>query len=152
MSRTWSFYDLRDALAQPDCAVCRLTVKAADEYLESLLWESVNDPGVRHDIRQAYGFCHEHAWRLAEHRASLGATIITNDVLRSLLRATEDAQFRAPPMLSLRRTQEALDPKQPAAATAEVVAQLSPQQACLVCVEAISEKTVQGRFVSDQQQ
>ena len=136
MSRTWSFYDLRDALAQPDCAVCRLTVKAANEYLESLLWESVNDPGVRHNIRQARGFCHEHAWRLAQHRASLGATIIANDVLRNLLRAMEDAQFQTLPMLSLRRTQEALDPKQPAAATAEVVARLSPEQPCPVCGEA----------------
>jgi hypothetical protein len=136
MSRTWGFYDLRDALAEPECAICRLTAEAADQYLESLLWESVNDPEVRHDIRQAHGFCHEHSWRLARHRASLGATIITNDVLRDLLRVMEGAQFEALPILSLRRTQEALDPKQPAAATADVVAQLSPQQPCPVCVEA----------------
>lgn len=136
MSRTWGFYDLRDALAEPECAVCRLTAKAADQYLESLLWESVNDPEVRHDIRQARGFCHEHSWGLARQRASLGATIITNDVLRDVVRTMENAQFQAPSILSLRRTQEAWDPKQPAAATADVVARLTPQQPCPVCVEA----------------
>jgi len=136
MSRTWGFYDLRDALAEAECAICRLRGKAADQYLESLLWESVNDPEVRHDIRQAHGFCHEHSWRLARHRASLGATIITNDVLRDVLRTMDEAQFQALPILSLRRTQEARDPKRPAAATADVVARLTPQQPCPVCVEA----------------
>ncbi len=136
MSRTWGFYDLRDALAEPECAVCRLTAKAVDKYLESLLWESVNDPELRHDIRQAHGFCHEHSWSLARHRASLGATIITNDVLRDVLRTMANAHFRALPILSLRRTQEVRDPKRAAAATADVVAQLTPQQPCLMCIEA----------------
>ena len=136
MSRSWGFYDLRDALAEPECAVCRLTAKAAEKTLESLLWESVNDPQVRHDIRQSRGFCHEHSWSLARHRASLGATIITNDVLRNVLRTMENAHFRALPTLSLRRTQEARDPKRPAAATADLVTQLTPQQPCPVCIEA----------------
>jgi len=145
MSRTWSFYDLRDALTQSDCAICRLTAEATDQYLESLLWESVNDPEVRYDIRQARGFCNDHSWRLARHRESLGATIIMNDVLRDMLRAMADAHFQAPPILSLRRTQEALDPKQPAAATADVVAQLSARQACPACVEA---ETMERIFLS----
>ena len=136
MSRTWGFYDLRDALAEPECAICRLTAKAADQTLESLLWESVNDPEVRHDIRQAHGFCHEHSWRLARHRASLGATIITNDVLRDVLRTMEAAQFQALPILSLRRAQEMRAPERPAAATADVVTQLTPQRPCPVCIEA----------------
>ena len=68
-----------------------------------------------------------------------------NDVLRDMLRVMEDAHFQAPPILSLRRTQEALDPKQPAAATADVVAQLSAQQACPACVEA---ETMERVFLS----
>ncbi len=136
MSRTISFFDLRDALAQPDCAVCRLKANAADQYLDSLLWESVNDPGIRYIIRRARGFCNEHAWVLARKRASLGIAIITNDVLQSLIEVMQDARFQAPPVLSLRRTYEALDPKQPAAATAEMVAQLAPQARCPACSEA----------------
>jgi hypothetical protein len=131
-----SYYDLQDALAQPDCAVCRLKAKAVEQHLDSLLWEHVNDPGVRYNIRQARGFCHEHAWGLVRQRASVGVAIIMQDVLQNVLKGMEDAQFQALPILSLRRSQEALDPKQPAAATAEVVAQLAPQAPCPACVEA----------------
>jgi hypothetical protein len=136
MGRTMSFYDLRDALAQPDCAVCRLKAGAANQYLEGLLWENINDPDVRHNIRLALGFCHEHAWELARHRGSVGVTIITHDIIQNVLRMTEDAHYQTLPVLSLRRTQEALDPKQPAAATAEAVTRLLPQRPCSACVEA----------------
>jgi hypothetical protein len=145
MSRSWSFYDLRDALSHSDCAICHLSAEATEQFLESLLWESVNDPEVRDRIRQARGFCSGHSWRLARHRESLGATIIVNDVLRDTLRVMKDAHFQAPPVLSLRRTQEALSPKQPAAATADIVAQLSARQACPVCVEA---EKMEGVFLT----
>ncbi len=61
MSRTMSYYDLRDALGQPGCPVCRLTARDADRYLDGLLWEHVNDPGVRVQVREAQGFCRDHA-------------------------------------------------------------------------------------------
>jgi hypothetical protein len=136
MSRTISFYDLRDALAQPGCPVCRLKTESAEQFLGSLLWESVNDPEVRYDIRRARGFCHEHAWGLVRDDASLGVAIITRDVLQSILGTLEAASFQALPVLSLRRTHEALDPKQPRAATAELVAQLAPQAPCPACAQA----------------
>jgi hypothetical protein len=137
MSRTMSFYDVRDALASPGCVVCHLKANAAEHYLDSLLWENVNDPGVRRSIRKARGFCDQHAWELVRYEgASLGVAIIMRDVLQSVLESMEDAQFQPLPALSLRRTHEALDPKQPAAATAELVARLAPQARCPVCVQA----------------
>src|SRR5574341_1501685 len=114
MGGTMSFYDLRDALAQPGCAICRLKAQAVEQYLDGLLWESVNDPGVRANIRQTRGFCHEHAWRLVRNGASVGVAIIMQDVLQNLLKMLEGAQFQALPPLSLRRVQERLDPRQPA--------------------------------------
>jgi hypothetical protein len=131
-----SFYDLRDALAQPGCVVCRLKVEASERYLDGLLWENVNDPGVRHDLRQARGFCHEHAWKLVRNGASLGAAIILRDVLQHVLKTLKVARFETLPALSLRRTQEALDAKQPSAATAELVARLAPQSPCPGCAQA----------------
>jgi hypothetical protein len=76
MGRTMSFYDLRDALTQPGCPVCRLKADAVRRHLDGMLWESVNDSGVRHDIREARGFCQQHAWQLVEGGSSLGAAII----------------------------------------------------------------------------
>jgi len=135
MGRTTSFYDLRDALAQPGCAICRLKAQAVEHYLGGLLWEGVNDLGVRHSIRQARGLCHEHAWVLVRDGASVGVAIIMQDVLQNLLKTLEVAQFQALPPLSLRRVQERLDPGQPAAATAELIAQLSPQAPCPACTQ-----------------
>ena len=62
MNRTMSFYDLRDALVEPGCPICRLKARVAERYLDGLLWESVNDPGMRDQVRRSLGFCHEHGW------------------------------------------------------------------------------------------
>ena len=131
--QTASFYDLRDALAQPGCVVCRLKANSADRFLDSLLWECVTDPDKRQDIRQARGFCREHAWRLARAGAALGVAIILRDVLQDALRTMDKATFQATPPWSLRRVYETLDPRQQAAATAVLVSQLEPQITCLAC-------------------
>ncbi len=131
-----SFFDLRDAMAQPGCPVCRLKFDSADRFLESLLWESVNDPAKRHRIRRARGFCYEHAWSLVHAGASVGVAIIARDVLQSVLETLEDAAFDAVPSFSLRRVQETLDSKQPSAATAEVVEQLGSEAPCPACAWA----------------
>jgi len=136
MSRTKSYYDLRAALTQPGCPVCRLTASDTERYLDGLLWESVNDPGVRHTIRQAGGFCHTHAWQLVRPGALLGVAILMNDVLRATLKALEDGRFQAVPALSLRHAQESLDRSQPAAATADLVARLTAKAECPACIHA----------------
>jgi hypothetical protein len=131
-----SFFELRDALAQPGCALCRLRMDSADRFLDTLLWESVNDPARRKEIRRARGFCHEHGWVLVRATASVGVAIIARDVLQSLLNTLDDAKFRSLPPLSLRRVQEAVDSKQPSVATAGLVSRLEPEAPCLACVWA----------------
>ncbi len=133
-TQTKSLQDLSEALAQPGCALCRLRTDSADRFLDNLLWESVNDPGRRAQIRQAGGFCREHAWRLARPGAALGVAIIMRDVLQSVLQTVKGTAFQGLPLWSLRRMHETLDPEQPAAATAELVARLEPQAACPACV------------------
>jgi hypothetical protein len=133
-TRTASFYDLRDALTQPGCAVCRLKADSAERFLDGLLWESVNDPARRDEIRQSLGFCHEHSWMLARSGASLGVAIVLRDVLQSVVEATENAPFQRLPFW--RRVREALWSKQPATAMAQLVARLTPQKPCGACAWA----------------
>lgn len=135
-SRTWSYYHLREALAQPDCPLCRLRVKTARQYLDSLLWESVNDEGLRRQIRRAHGFCREHAAMLARPGSSLGVAIVSNDVLRHLLQALADASYDALPPLSLRRVREGLSAAEPASSTAVLVEQLAAEAPCPACRQA----------------
>jgi hypothetical protein len=133
MSRTSGYYELREALGEPGCALCRLEAVAAERFLDGLLYSQVNDPDLRDRLRRARGFCPDHTWQLVRPGASLGIAIVANDVLSALLKVLEGAQYDALPRLSVRRVQEALDPEQPAAATAGLVAELGPQAACPAC-------------------
>lgn len=63
-NRTIIVCDLREALARPGCPICRLNATAAERYADGLLWEHVNDPRVRKEIRCAKGFCSEHGAKL----------------------------------------------------------------------------------------
>lgn len=134
MDRTMIFYELGDALAQPGCAICRLNAGTAEQFVDGLLWENVNDPGVRARIRQAQGFCHKHSSILIRPGASSGVAILMHDVLKSVLLLMEGARFEALPALSLRRAQEHFNPRQPAAATADLVSRLTPSAKCPACV------------------
>ena len=142
MNRTQSYYDVRDALAQPGCPVCRLKARSEERYLDALLWENVNDPGIRDHVRRARGFCHEHAWQLIRPAASLGVAILHRDVLRTLLEILDGGKFQARPFLSLQRAHEALDAEQPAAATADLVARLTPQTPCPACKQGEVMETI----------
>jgi len=130
--RSRAYYDVRDALALPGCPVCRLRAAAAERMLDGILYEKVNDYGLRARINKARGFCAEHAWQLDRPGAALGTAIIYRDVLNELLRALEGARYVRRPF-SVARMRETLDEDRPRAASAGIVAALSPQAACPVC-------------------
>ena len=84
------YFDLIDACAETGCPVCRLSLKSTRRYLDGVMYEYVNDPGARDDLRAARGYCNKHAWWLTEiHGASLGVAIVYEDILRSVAGAVE---------------------------------------------------------------
>lgn len=83
------YFDLLEACAQPGCPVCRLVQQSVRRYLDSVLYESVNDPGVREGLRQARGYCYEHAWWMSTNCGqSLGVAILQRDVVEMTLEQT----------------------------------------------------------------
>jgi hypothetical protein len=88
------YFDVLEALAEPGCPVCRLGLTSVARYLDALSYESVNDPGVREQLRGARGFCNLHAWQFADLRNGLGAAIIYHDVLGALLRQVDEELAR----------------------------------------------------------
>jgi len=80
-SRHMAYHDLREAFAEPGCAVCRLVANAVDRYFRTLLHERVNDPGVRERLRASFGFCREHSWQLQRRGDPLGISILWRDLL-----------------------------------------------------------------------
>jgi hypothetical protein len=145
VGQTKSYYDLRDALAEKGCPVCRLKAREGERYLDSILYEKVNDPGIRRDVRQARGFCHRHAWQLVRPSASLGVAILHRDVVNTVLQALGKARFEGPSLLSLQRIHESLDSDEPAAATANLVNRLEPRQPCPACQQEEAMETIYVR-------
>jgi hypothetical protein len=66
MPHDLTYIELKDALAQPGCALCRLGERYGQTYLRWLLLERVNDLTTRITLAQSWGFCVSHAWMLQE--------------------------------------------------------------------------------------
>ncbi|MCZ7567406.1 MAG: DUF6062 family protein [Ardenticatenaceae bacterium] len=84
-SKHTPYFNLLDALKAPGCALCRLGQRAAAQYLEAILYESVNDAGTQHTLTKAHGLCPTHSEHLLRLRDSLGTAILYNAVLGHLL-------------------------------------------------------------------
>jgi len=84
------FYKLLDAMKAPGCPICRRLVEENRRSIESFLYESVNDPALRDEIRKDRGFCHRHSWQLARFGDALGSAILFRDVLSTSLQLIED--------------------------------------------------------------
>lgn len=131
MTKSAGYYDLRQAFAEPGCALCRLLAQSADSYIDSMLWELVNDPELRLELNRTRGYCREHSWLLVRYGASLGAAIMMKDIIDTLLRVADTGQFE-PSSFSLRQL---FNPGQPGAGTAKLTADLAAQGPCPVCVK-----------------
>jgi hypothetical protein len=75
-ARHMPYFVLLEALQQPGCALCRLLSSDTRRYLDGLLYESVNDSGFRNVWLTSRGFCHRHAWMMAESANGLGLGIL----------------------------------------------------------------------------
>ena len=82
----FGFFQLLDACAETGCPACRLVEDDGRRYLDSLVYEQVNDPDTRRRIRAAWGFCNWHTWMLLETaNAPSGAAILYEDLVRVVL-------------------------------------------------------------------
>jgi len=95
------FFELRDALAGSECAMCALLRRSLRRYLDAISYEGVGDERTRAVIRAARGFCAEHGRMLRASRDALGTAIVHRDVLGTLTAQLAEAR-RQPPSLEAR--------------------------------------------------
>src|SRR5260221_14666502 len=88
------YFELRDSLGRPGCAVCALALRSMRRYFATLGYESVNDPGIRSAVRAARGFCEVHGRMLREAHDALGTAIIHRDVLTVVADALGGTVYR----------------------------------------------------------
>ena len=121
------YRELREALDAPGCALCYLTVSSAVRYIDTLLWQMVNEPDVRAALNAARGYCNFHAWMLPRRGGALGVAILMHGITKTLLDATDQTPAKNRSAWDvLRRNANTLDPAQLADA-------LEPQAPCPIC-------------------
>ncbi len=80
--------DLKRFMAQePGCPVCHYEQQAGAHFLDGLLYESVNDFGLRQQLTRSLGFCAYHSWvSLTIPGTRLGTAIIEQAMLKEAIR------------------------------------------------------------------
>ena len=127
------YVQLKEALAQPGCAFCRLLTNAADSYIDSILWEMVNDPRTREELNAARGYCHQHAWLMAREGSALGVAIILNDIIQTELNVLKNRKSGA--AASLGKFLPSLDISRVQPEMVKLANVLGPQSTCPACVK-----------------
>lgn len=118
MSSNTHYADLIEAMAQPHCPVCRLVQRDVARYINSLLYEYVNDYDTNAGFRAGRGLCGTHSWQMHETRGSaLGVAILFHAALDEVLRVDLDNTSRGNGglggLLGRSKTPKDLDPTGP---------------------------------------
>jgi hypothetical protein len=125
--------ELIAACQQPGCPLCRLVQAGVYHYLQNLFYESVNDIGLRQQLRRSLGFCSQHARDSLQPGVgdALGVSIIYNDVFTNLLRRLPEAGRSTPSQANLfsrLRVNRSIT-----ASVQQLLDVLEPQAACPAC-------------------
>ncbi len=126
MPREKTYELIREALAKPGCAVCRLGTESVQRYLAGFMYEDVTDVGLRAKMRTAQGFCRDHAAQAILVRDSLGLAIIYQDFLGSVRKEINEA-LPAPRLPSPGILRRAPAPGR------QIAQRIAPQRACPAC-------------------
>ena len=81
--------DLKRALGQRGCPICRLQTETEERYLGHVLWENVNDLATRARFLPSWGYCARHArllgkLELKEYGDALGTAIMYESLIQQL--------------------------------------------------------------------
>ena len=82
--------DIKLAMREPGCPICRLRQRTEKRYLLGILRENVNDSATRAKISRSWGFCPKHGWQLQHLEEDiwhdgLGNAIIYQDLTRQVI-------------------------------------------------------------------
>jgi hypothetical protein len=85
-----SYHALVEALDEDGCPFCTLITGALERYFRTVLYEQVNDIGIRAKLRESQGYCAAHGEMLRQARSVLGSAIIHRDIVNTLARLLEE--------------------------------------------------------------
>ncbi len=89
------YMKLTDAFKKEGCAICRRINEATFNYVDSLLYENVNDPATREKLKASLGLCVKHSELLFKIGDVLGTAIIYKDILNVFLNDLTNKPFNS---------------------------------------------------------
>jgi hypothetical protein len=132
--------DLKIALRQPGCPICRACREVETRYLRNLLRENVNDMGTRVRISESLGFCSRHAWQLLymeiqDWVVPLGSSIIYEDLVGQVLHKIQNVISDMTGSMRESRWQRMVNRARARSMDAEPNKDvlLTPQKLCRIC-------------------
>lgn len=136
MEKHTAYYELVDKLAESGCVICRLTLHAVQQFIDSLVYEYANKPPTHKRVRQARGFCNLHAWQLGDQRgavtdlAILGRTALKSslEVLQSMAEPTSES-----PAGAIQQLRAALRSNSGRPDVERIAQALEPTAECPIC-------------------
>jgi hypothetical protein len=128
-------YKLLDACRERDCPLCRVEQNTVERYIENQLYENVNSPRWRENLRSSLGFCQMHAWLAVDRRLgdALGLSIIYRDLFNSILKQMEEGSVAPHPARNWPVAIRQL-PEGTRKATERTLLSITPGKRCPVCV------------------
>jgi hypothetical protein len=137
------YFELVDAQKLAGCPICRLIYKAADRYLDGILYEAVLDPSVRTKLKRSRGFCAQHVEVLSRKPGrALGIALIYRDTIRALADIAAQGHFEHDDSLARKLRRRAPGGR----ALAE---KLAAEQSCPACtVGHDAERTYVGLLLT----
>ena len=95
-----TYQQLQLILAEGGCPICFLGQQAARAYLDNLLWESVNDSGIRESLVASLGFCGRHSRELLTFSGErVGVAILQRAILQAAVKRVEQSAAAQPTLV-----------------------------------------------------
>lgn len=159
-SNSYSYFEIIDACKEPDCPVCSLGHAAARRNVNTLIYEGVNDYGLRATLRESLGYCHEHAWMLPEagESAALGIAIVHRDLLNTVRQLLDKVAYDQSQKRQLRSfVADAISPDDKTARTSNSARYLTTKAPCPACnnrdkIEELALKSIIDALKKDDEQ
>jgi len=138
------YYTVLEAIQHAKgCPLCFLETEASRRYLEGVLYEFVNDPGVRRDLARSNGYCHRHAHALAAFRSGFGTAILYQDQIRLFLEFMD--ALRAPVAKIVRKPAAIAWAKRALCPACRLESE-SRERHVSILIEGISDKAMRAAF------
>lgn len=85
MNRDTTWHELYDRMSEKSCPICSLIVTRKNALMKFILYEGVNDRGVRAQLCDSDGICNVHAYQMLDLGDPLAHAIIYSDILNRFI-------------------------------------------------------------------